>query len=320
MSDDKAKPRGSRRPLARTWLRLGVSTLILGLLFTQIGPEKIGEVLVRAEPSWLLLAFIAYNTGQVVSALRWRQLARAIGFVVPALRMIRFYFIGMFFGIAVPSILGTDGTRALYLGQQEPGRARALSSVIGDRVVGLVTLMAIATLGLVFGPRGDLPPLLALGLGVLAAAALLAWVLLPTLATNLPAGSRLRSLVQGDLLPLFRHRNLLSRALLLSTLVHLLHIAGQKALTEALGLDVSWGFIAIYHPLIVLATAIPITIGGFGLREATYALLLPYAGVAADDAIVLSLLWWTIGTLGGLLGGLLYAVAPATAHSPQAPR
>lgn len=320
MNDDEAKPADKRSSRARTALRLAVSGLILGLLASQIGLAKIGDVLASAEPAWFLLAFLSYNTGQVVSALRWRQLAQAIGFRTPALPMVRFYFIGMFFGIAVPSILGTDGTRALYLGQQEPGRARALSSVIGDRVVGLVTLMAIAALGLALGPRGDLPPLLALGLGALASASLLAWLLTPTLASRLPAGSRLRTLVQGDLLPLFRHPALLSRAFLLSTTVHLMHIAGQKALTEALGLDVSWGFIAIYHPLIVLATAIPITLGGFGLREAAYALLLPFAGIAADDAVVLSLLWWMVGALGGLLGGVLYAAAPAALRSPQAPR
>jgi uncharacterized membrane protein YbhN (UPF0104 family) len=317
MSNDQAEPTGGRKPLAQILLRLAISALILAALFTQIGLAKIGEVLAHAEPAWLLIAFLGYNTGQIVSALRWRQLAHAIGFRTPARQAIRFYFIGMFFGIAVPSVIGTDGTRALYLGQEEPGRARAMSSVIGDRVVGLVTLMAIAALGLAFGPRGDLPPLLAFSLGVLASGALLVWILTPTLAARLPARSRLRGLVQGDLLPLFRHPALLSRAFLLSTLVHLLHIAGQKALTEALGLEVSWGFIAIYHPLVVLATAIPLTIGGFGLREATYALLLPYAGIAADDAVVLSLLWWTIGALGGLIGGLLYAAAPAAIRRPQ---
>ena len=216
---------------------------------------------------------------------------------------------GMFFGIAIPSTLGTDGTRALYLGRTPPGATRALSTVVGDRVIGLVTLMTVAALALLFGPRGDLPPFLAIALGLLSAASLIGWILAPALANQLPEGNRLRELIRGDLLPLFRHPKLLAKAFSLSLLVHLLHIAGQKCLTDALGIEVSWGFIAIYHPLIVLATAIPITIGGFGLREATYALLLPFAGIPTDDAIVLSLLWWTVGALGGLIGGALYAVS-----------
>ena len=306
--------------MKNTFARLFVSIAVLGILFTSVGPAKLAHVVSQVQPLWFLGAFLAYNTGQIVSALRWKQLGDAVGFQTGATSYIRFYFIGMFFGIAIPSTLGIDGTRALYLGRNPPGATRALSTVVGDRVIGLVTLMTVAALALVFGPSGDLPPFLAAGLGILSSSCLLAWLAAPTLAARLPEGNRLRELIRGDLLPLFRHPKLLGKAFGLSLLVHLLHIAGQKYLTDALGIEVSWGFIAIYHPLIVLATAVPITIGGFGLREAAYALLLPFAGIPLGDAIVLSLLWWSIGALGGLLGGILYAtgrkVSGTTAEPP----
>ena len=303
----------------KTIARLLVSLVVLGVLFINVGPAKLGHVLLEVQPLWFWGAFIAYNSGQVVSALRWKTLGDAVGFETSGLSYIRIYFIGMFFGIAIPSTLGTDGTRALYLGRIPPGATRALSTVVGDRVIGLVTLMTVAALALLFGPRGDLPPILALALGLLSGGSLLAWITAPALASLLPEGNRLRELIRGDLLPLFRHPKLLGKAFTLSILVHLLHIAGQKFLTDALSLDVSWGFIAIYHPLIVLATAIPITIGGFGLREATYALLLPFAGIPADDAIVLSLLWWAVGALGGLLGGAIYAASGGAPAAPGRP-
>lgn len=286
--------------------RLLLSALVLGFLLHRVGVASIADVLGTTAGLPLAAAFALYNIGQIASALRWRALARAIGFRTGALRAVRLYFIGMFFGIAIPSTLGNDGIRALHLGREAPGRARALSSVVGDRILGLVTLMGIAAAALALGPRGELPPWLAFGLALLSSATLLGWVLSPTLAGHLPAGNRLRTLVEGDLTPLFRHRGVLLRAVGASLIVHSLHILAQKMLTVALGLDVGLDFIAIYHPLVVLATAIPITIGGFGLREATYALLLPYAGVAADDAVALSLLWWAIGATGGLLGGLFY--------------
>jgi uncharacterized membrane protein YbhN (UPF0104 family) len=295
--------------LIKTIARLLVSLVVLGVLFANVGFAKLAQVFLEVQLIWFAGAFLAYNLGQIVSALRWKNLGDAVGFMTTATSYIRFYFIGMFFGIAIPSTLGTDGTRALYLGRTPPGATRALSTVVGDRVIGLVTLMTVAALALLFGPRGDLPPFLAIALGLLSAASLLGWILAPALANQLPEGNRLRELIRGDLLPLFRHPRLLAKAFSLSLVVHLLHIAGQKCLTDALGIEVSWGFIAIYHPLIVLATAIPITIGGFGLREATYALLLPFAGIPTDDAIVLSLLWWTVGALGGLIGGVLYAAS-----------
>lgn len=305
--------------MKKTIARLLVSLVVLGALFVHVGPAKLAHVFLQVQPLWFGGAFLAYNIGQVVSALRWKTLGDAVGFETGALSYIRFYFIGMFFGIAIPSTLGTDGTRALYLGRTPPGATRALSTVVGDRVIGLVTLMTVAALALLFGPRGDLPPFLALALGLLSGGSLLAWITAPALASLLPEGNRLRELIQGDLLPLFRHPKLLGKAFTLSIFVHLLHIAGQKFLTDALGIDVSWGFIAIYHPLIVLATAIPITIGGFGLREATYALLLPFAGIPADDAIILSLLWWAVGALGGLVGGVIYATSGGIPSAPVKP-
>ena len=90
-------------------------------------------------------------------------------------------------------------------------------------------------------------------------------------------------------------------------MVHGLQILAQKLLTDALGLSVPLEFVAIYHPLVVLAAAIPITIGGFGLREAAYAYLLPLAGIASQDAVALALLWWAIGAISGLAGGAVYA-------------
>lgn len=291
-------------------LRIAVSVAVLGVLFWQTGFRDVARVVTSVEPLWLVAAFLLYNTGQVTSALRWHLFARAVGFRSPRIEYIRIYFIGMFFGLAIPSTIGTDGVRALYLGREPAGRTLALSTVVGDRVVGIVTLLAISALALAFGPRGELPPLLALGLGALASITLLAWIGAPALTALLPPQNRLRQLVQDDLLPLFQRPALLTRVVIASGLVHFLHIAAQKMLADALGLEISWGFIAIYHPLIVLATAIPITIGGFGLREATYALLLPYAGIAPDDAIALSLLWWAVGALGGLFGGILYATVP----------
>ena len=297
--------------MKRTFARLLLSGLALAFLLNRVGVAAVADVLASTAVLPLAAGFTLYNAGQVASALRWRALAQAIGFRTGALHAIRLYFIGMFFGIAIPSTLGNNGIRALHLGREAPGRARALSSVVGDRILGLVTLMGIAALALALGPRGELPPWLSIGLGALSGSMLVGWTLAPRLVGYLPAGNRLRLLVEGDLTPLFRDRKVLLRAVTTSVAVHALHILAQKMLTVALGLDVGLDFIAIYHPLIVLATAIPITIGGFGLREATYALLLPYAGVAPDDAVALSLLWWAIGAAGGLLGGIVYVRTPA---------
>ncbi len=284
---------------------------MLAVLFHRVGLGDVVQICLRARPELLAGAFALYATGQVASALRWRILAHGIGFTTSAIECVRIYFIGMFFGLAVPSTLGADGARTLYLGRDEPGQARALSSVVFDRLIGLVTLVAVAVAALLLGPSGDLPQGLVTAIVAGGVALLAAWGLALPAARLLPEGGRIRRLLEEDLQPYFRDRRLLLRALLLSCIVHGIQILTQKVLTDALGLSVPLGFVAIYHPLVVLASAVPITIGGFGLREAAYAYLLPHVGIATDDAVALALLWWAIGALGGLGGGLLYATSRA---------
>jgi uncharacterized membrane protein YbhN (UPF0104 family) len=292
----------------KTALRVGVSTALLALLFSRFDVASILRVCLRATPGFFLGAFALYLASQVVSAVRWRNLARGVGFRAGTGECLQFYAIGMFFGLVVPSTIGSDAARALYLGQSPPGRATAFSTVLFDRLIGLVMLAAVAAVALL-GPNADLPAsleVLVLGICLSLTAG---WFAIPFVVRVLPPRQRWRLLIEEQLLPFFRDHRLLGVAAALSLSVHALQIVSQKLLTDALGLHVPLGFVAMYHPLVALAAAMPFTIGGFGLREAAYAALLPYGGVSPDDAIALGLLWWAVAALGGLAGGLVYAGA-----------
>ena len=286
-------------------LRLLISAAILGALFYRVGIDEVADVLSQARPAWLAVAAGLYALGQVLSALRWRGLARSVGFVRPTSSFVRIYFTSMFFGLAIPSTLGTDGARTLALGARPPGRTRALSTVVFDRALGLITLVAVAVVALLVGLGGDLPTGLTAAILTLGTLLVLLWFLAPRFARRLPSGGRIRPLIENDLAPFFANRRLLGVSILLSLAVHGLQILAQKSLIDALGLSVSLGYVAIFHPLVVLAAAVPITIGGFGLREAAYAYLLPIVGIAPDDAIALGLLWWAVGAAWGLVGGVM---------------
>ena len=292
----------------KTLLRWSVSLGLLGLLFTRFDFSTILRVCLRATPGFFAGALLLYLLSQVVSALRWCRLARGVGFSAGYAECLEFYTIGMFFGLVVPSTLGSDAARALYLGESPPGRAAAFSSVLFDRLIGLVMLAAVAAVALL-GPHADLPVALELVVVGICLSLTAAWFSIPLLARLLPPEQRWRRLVEEELLPFFRDPALLGSAAMLSLCVHLLQILSQWMLTWSLGLDVPFGFVAMYHPLVALAAALPLTIGGFGLREAAYAALLPYGGVNPDDAIALGLLWWAVAAIGALGGGLVYGLS-----------
>ena len=293
----------------KTFLRIGVSVALLGLLLTRFGPRDVGETLLRAHPIPFAGAFLIFMLSQLLSAVRWQWLSRGVGFDVPLGRYVKWYTIGMFFGLVVPSTLGSDAARALYLGQKPPGRAFALSTVLFDRLIGLIALVAIAVVALLLGPSGPLPRGLIVAVVAGGTALVAAWLMAPFAVKLLSPKNRFRRMVENDLTPYFRDPVLLGLVLAISVVIHVLQILSQDLLVSSIGLDVSLGFVSIYHPLVSLAAAIPLTIGGFGLREAAYALLLPYEGISPDDAVALGLLWWAVGALGGLIGGAVYALS-----------
>ena len=83
-----------------------------------------------------------------MSSLRWRLMARAQGFDGSPLRYVGYYFIGMFFNLALPTSVGGDVVRVWYLaghdgaGPASGRRLAALVSVLADRVNGVVVLVA----------------------------------------------------------------------------------------------------------------------------------------------------------------------------------
>ena len=68
----------------------------------------------------------------------------------------------------------------------------------------------------------------------------------------------------------------------------------------------------------MLATALPVSLGGFGVRESGYVLLLGRIGIPASQAVVLSLLWFAVTAVAGLVGGLVFVTNPRRAAAPPA--
>ena len=59
---------------------------------------------------------------------------------------------------------------------------------------------------------------------------------------------------------------------------------------RTLGLDLPFALAAVSAPIVLVATLIPVSVGGLGIREGGFVLLLGEAGISAADATLISLL------------------------------
>jgi glycosyltransferase 2 family protein len=140
------------RRLLVTILKIGISAAIIGyLIWNSTRSEKNVNVFanLRDQPKdWTLLtlAWLCSAGAVVITFVRWWYLARALDIPLRFRDAIRIGFWGYLFNLAPLGIVAGDAIKAVMLDHEHRGyRARALASVLVDRILGLYVLFAVAT-------------------------------------------------------------------------------------------------------------------------------------------------------------------------------
>ncbi len=230
-----------------------------------------------------------------------------------------YFLISMFYGVMLPGTIGADVIR-LTLSIKLHGLTRKFMlavSIVMERACGLLSILAIfAVMHLLisFAPLAQQPyfgeihyPVLAVVLGV--ALFVISVRLVPR--NWLEKQKIISSLLQriSELIQGFRHLSWIDvlKIFGLSASANLLDIVSSYFLAQALHIDVSIYFFLVVIPIVYLATAIPISIGGLGVREGVLTFFLVQTGVVASDAVLLAFLIY-LNRLGvAMIGGVLQA-------------
>jgi uncharacterized protein (TIRG00374 family) len=260
---------------------------------------------------------------------RWALIGAAIGGPPRRGSIIRLTFVGQFFNQTLPSAIGGDAVRAWMAAREGLPTGKAVSGVVADRVVGLVVLLLIsaATLPL-FVAR---VPETLVRAGVFATVLGSLFVLALFCIFAKPVAVRLRDIrfarPFANLALDLRHVLIGSRQspliVGLAILVHLLVIASAYFLAVGLGLTITYIDCMVMFPLVVLLTMLPISIAGWGVREAAMVAAFAYVGVDAPGALALSVAFGLVQVAIGLPGGLLWfkgavpAAPPVKADEPD---
>jgi uncharacterized membrane protein YbhN (UPF0104 family) len=102
------------------------------------------------------------------------------------------------------------------------------------------------------------------------------------------------------------HRGLLTRTVAISLVNHVIFIACIFYLGRALGITLPFVDYLTVFPIILAVSAVPVTPGGLGTREAMSKWLLGSLGVPATRAVPLSLLVYATVLGWSLVGGVVY--------------
>lgn len=286
--------------MKKNLLTLGKIVVAVALVYWLI--ERVDWNGVRtelSEVSWLLLGlYVVFQlTGNAISVSNWQNIAHYKGLHFGMKEGFFTFMTGAFINNFLPSTIGGDAYRGLWLARRTGAKAAAVSTVVFHRFIGLWTTALLALIfSFVLWPHifASLPLLITL-------VALFGFLLVDLIITYLYCQSWFQGFVAR--IPFQKVRRLLEEIIfytkkqvwwqtsLRAALFVLVGLGfSNYTLFHALGTEISFLSFFSVTLLVSIVSSIPISIGNIGIKEWAYVAFFGLIGVSVETAVTAALL------------------------------
>jgi uncharacterized membrane protein YbhN (UPF0104 family) len=321
-SDPPSVPAAPSRTRRRLILlaKIVISVALLWLLVARSDVPRLWAYARSASLPWLAAALALYFLMVLASAWRWGLLLDAQGVHLRVRALTASFLVATFFNNFLPSNIGGDVVRIADTAKPARSRTLAASVVLVDRGIGLLGLILLAavaaTLATTSGSAEGPVPSYMLWLGLAGALAIAVPAvlaphgleqLLKPLRTFNPewVGARLQQLT--SVFTRFREApGALAGCFVGAVIVQALLVAFYAAVAYSIKVPVSPWHMAVVVPMSFLVQMLPISVNGFGLREATFSFYFTRLGLPIEAALVVSLVGAGLVMLFSLSGAAVY--------------
>jgi uncharacterized membrane protein YbhN (UPF0104 family) len=268
-------------------IKLALTIGALWLVFSQIDLTKTLQYM--NEPNWLLVAAALFmlNVGQLASSFRMQHYFAAAGLKLGAIFSIALYYTGMLLNLVLPSGIGGDGYKAYYLKKRYNFSWKtSIRCVISGRGSGL---FALVLLTLIWGFFSTKVSELLLHKEVLLTVAIIGLFPCYYLLAKHMLKETLRTQSTAFLYSLIVQGSVIITVILL---LDAMHYQGDKT-----------DYIILFQ-IATIVSVLPISIGGVGLREASFTYLAPLFALEPELGVALSLVYFVVNAVASLLGAV----------------
>jgi glycosyltransferase 2 family protein len=296
-----------------------VSIALIAMLFSRIDGATLLSMARTAAPSWLAMSILIYLAMILASAWRWGVLLSAQRIQLPFRTLTSSFLVATFFNNFLPSNIGGDVVRIADTARSAGSKTLATTVVLIDRGIGLLGLILIAAVGAsawtrpdAMGPVG--PGLLWLGLGVgtvIATPALanprwFARMLQPLRRLHPEWISERIARLTAALVRFRETPAALAQCFAGAVLVQALLVAFYFAIAYSLRVDIAFADLAFIVPVTFIVQMLPVSMNGFGVREATFGFYFGRLGLPLESALLVSLMGAAMIMLFSLSGAAVY--------------
>lgn len=300
------------------WISLVFKLLLTLLAFWyvlhNIDTEHLLELINKQDQSLIFAAAFFMTLQIALGGVRWRMLVVAINdnqsAAISWLKAQKFYYISVFFNCCLPGTIGGDVVRVWLARSEHILLTHAINSVIIDRLLGLVALgiIMLATLPLL----AEITGFVLWPFWILAAIAFALLLYMNRRSDALfsrflhwRAVDWLKNFMEA-LRKLAAHQWTSLGALLVTILTHISYFICCFVLAQSLRIDISLLQCTVLLPPIMLAAILPVSIGGWGVREAGMVWLFGMIGVPKAAALALSVQLGILNIILSLPAALLW--------------
>jgi uncharacterized membrane protein YbhN (UPF0104 family) len=309
------------RPLTRYATIAAKLVLSIALMVFVLRDTSVTAVLrtfQRVQPGWMVAALAAHGLMAVVSVWRWRVLLHAQHIQVPTRALSESYWVALFFNNFLPSNIGGDVVRIADTARPAGSKTLATTVVLVDRVLGLFALLSVGALGAMAARSVgiDIPGTVWIEIGAVAALALcillffaptiLDRVLGPLRALGHPWVLERVAMLQDTLARYRRRPGALAGALVGAIVVQIVIVAFYALTARSLSIPLPLVMAGVLVPVAMAVQMVPVSINGFGVREAVFGFFFVRFGLGVEAGVAVSLLGTALVMLFSLGGGALF--------------
>jgi hypothetical protein len=265
-------------------LKIAITVLCIWYVSGKINFSKAGTALQKANWFYLLLALLAFIISKIIAAYRLNIYFRNINVRLPERSNLKLYWLGMFYNLFLPGSIGGDAYKVVLLKRKyDAPYKKTTTAVLLDRFSGLLGL------GLILAIYGTLVLDKTLYIIILTAGALLGIAVFYFIINRW-----LKDFIKSFF-----------PTLGLGILVQAVQVGCAYFIMAALGIPAHVTEFVFLFLVSSVASVLPFTIGGLGIRELVFLEGSSYFGLPQETSIVISILFYLI-TLFTSAWGAIY--------------
>lgn len=296
-------------------IRLVLTFAFVWFLYTKIDLSDLFLTIKNANYWLILIALLVFVFNRVLISLRWKVILSAYEIPISLLRVIRIIFVSMPAGFLTPGGAGTDLARGYQVSREHGQSADVAGSIIIDRIIGLYSMFFVAFVASYFTPPleylYEIKLILTIGILLLTTGAVVGLYVLRKFGSRIKIrfnekwNEQLSKLVYA-LADITVLKKIFSPIVLISLLVQLFRCILFYFLFLSLGVQLDFIYFLVLVPLVYVLLFMPISLGGFGVRETSLLFFFAQFGVKGEVSVSAGLLGYGLEMLMLLVGILIF--------------